>query len=79
MNCPHCKTSWIGDKIPDEIAHHYHGTHFLRQIGIDGGFMGIYDGIVAYQCPDCEEYSPRDNSKIAKEMFDKFMKSGDRE
>lgn len=73
-NCPKCKSSWIGDKIPDDIAHNYYGTHWRREIGIDGGRMGIYDGVVAYRCPDCGEDFPRDNSKWALELFEKYKK-----
>ena len=51
-NCPKCNSSWIGDKIPDDLAEHYTATHWRREIGIDGGLMGIYDGIVALRCPD---------------------------
>lgn len=73
-NCPKCKSNWIGEPIPADIVKHYSGTHWKREIGIDGGYMGIYDGIVAYQCPDCKEYIPRNNSGWAMEMFNKFMK-----
>jgi len=72
-NCPKCKVSWIGDKIPDNIAHHYSGTHWQREIGIDGGYMGIYDGIVAYRCPDCNEYFPVSEDSFHKEVFTKFL------
>jgi len=44
-----------------------------REIGIDGGYMGIYDGVVALKCPDCEQYVPRNDSKWAMDMFNKFM------
>jgi len=71
-NCPKCNASWIGGKIPDDIAHHYDGTHWRREIGIDGGYMGIYDGIVAYRCPDCGEEFPRSNAPWALEIFEKY-------
>lgn len=32
-------------------------------IGIDGGYMGIYDGIVAFRCPDCGHECPRNKSE----------------
>lgn len=77
-NCPKCKSSWIGGPIPDDIKHHYAEPHvWKREIGIDGGYMGIYDGIVAYQCPDCKQYVPRNDSPWAKEMFDKFINISD--
>jgi hypothetical protein len=73
-NCPKCKVSWIGEKIPDDIVHHYSGDgYWRREIGIDGGRMGIYDGIVAIQCPDCKEEFPRNTSSWALEMFDKYI------
>lgn len=71
-NCPKCNSNWIGEKIPDDIKHSYAGTHWKREIGIDGGYMGIYDGTVAIQCPDCSEYFPRNESKWATELFNKF-------
>lgn len=60
-NCPNCGVSWIGDPIPEDIVDKYAGTHWRREIGIDGGYMGIYDGLVAVQCPDCKEYFPRNS------------------
>lgn len=52
-NCPHCGVSLIGDKIPDDIQHHYgKTTHWRREIGIE--IQGLYDGIWEYQCPDCK-------------------------
>ena len=74
-NCPKCNASWIGGKIPDDIAHHYDGTHWRREIGIDGGYMGIYDGIVAYRCPDCGEEFPRSSTPWALEMFEKYKEA----
>lgn len=73
--CLKCKSSWLGKPIPEEHREEYYGgkTHFKREIGIDGGYMGIYDGIVALMCPDCKEYFPCSNSSWALEMFDKFM------
>lgn len=70
--CPKCGVSWIGDEIPEDIRHHYSGTHWRREIGIDGGYMGIYDGTVAIRCPDCGEEFPRDNSEWALELFEKY-------
>ena len=73
-NCPKCSSNWIGELIPQDIAHNYVGTHWKREVGIDGGYLDIYDGIVAWRCPDCGQYSPRSNSKMCLSMFDKFMK-----
>lgn len=50
----------------------YGTTNWRREIGIDGGYLGVYDGIVALRCPDCGEEFPRDNSKWALEMFEKY-------
>ena len=72
--CPLCGSDWQGEPIPEDIKHHYAPPYFFRRvIGIDGGSMGIYDGIVAYQCPDCKEYIPRANTQLALELFDKFI------
>lgn len=71
-NCPKCKSNWIGEEIPYSMRLFYGGTHWRREIGIDGGYMGIYDGIVAIRCPDCGEEFPRDNSKLAKKMFKEY-------
>ena len=73
-NCPKCKTSWIGGEIPKAIVYHYNVTHWKREIGIDGGFLGIYDGIVAIKCLDCKEEFPKDDSSWAKLLFDQYKK-----
>ena len=72
-SCPACKSSWVGEKIPDDIAHLYSATHWGREIGIDGGYMGIYDGIVAVRCPDCGGEFPVSDGGWAKEMFEKYL------
>jgi hypothetical protein len=72
MNCPNCKTSWIGEEIPKGTQKYYASTHWLRYIGIDGGYMGVYDGTVAIKCPDCNEEFPPGNSEWELEMFDKY-------
>ncbi len=72
MNCPNCKNDLTGDLIPEDIRHNYSETHWHREIGIDGGYMGIYDGIVALLCPDCLHEFPRNESKWALEMFEKY-------
>lgn len=74
-NCPVCKSSWVGDKIPENIAHNYAGTHWGREIGIDGGALGIYDGIVAYWCPDCGNCVPKGKSEWAIELFNRFIEA----
>lgn len=28
-------------------------THYSRMIGVDGGRLGIYDGVAWWVCPDC--------------------------
>lgn len=74
-NCPGCKVSWIGDPIPESMLNAYAGTHWQRQIGIDGGYIGVYDGTVAYQCPDCKEEFPVGNSNWAQDVFSKYKKA----
>lgn len=71
-NCPKCGVSWIGEAIPEDIRHHYAGTHWKREIAIDGGFLGIYDGIVALRCPDCNEEFPRNDSQWAIDIFNRY-------
>ena len=71
--CPHCGANWDGADIPKESQQYYGGsTKFGRQIGIDGGYMGIYDGVVAWECPDCNKFSPRGDSEWAMELFERF-------
>jgi len=80
-NCPKCKVSFIGEPIPADIVEHYAGTHWRREIGYDGGYMDIYDGIVAYKCPDCNHFFPRGEGKWALDVFNKFinkMNEGDK-
>ena len=72
-NCPKCGMNFIGDPIPENIAEHYAGTHWHKEIGIDGSYMGIYDGLVAYMCPDCKHYFPRANTAWAKDIFEQFL------
>ena len=72
-NCPKCKSDWTGEEIPEKNRHYYGGaTHYKRDILIDGGFLGIYDGAVAIKCPDCGEEFPRNGSHWAMEMFNKY-------
>ena len=78
-SCPKCEVSFIGDPIPEKDLQFYSGTHWRREIGIDGGMLGIYDGIVAWKCPDCNHYFPRGDSGWAIEMFEKFMEMTDHE
>ena len=75
-NCPKCKISFKGEPIPEEHRQHYGDdvTHYGLEIGIDGGYMGIYDGIVAYRCHSCSHKFPRGESTWAKEMFEKYQK-----
>jgi hypothetical protein len=51
-NCPKCKTSLIGEPIPEDIRHHYgEYTNWRREIGIE--YRGKYDGVWEWKCPDC--------------------------
>jgi hypothetical protein len=50
-NCPACKTSLIGDPIPEEKRKYYAGTHWRREIGIQDS--KLYDGVLWWKCPDC--------------------------
>ena len=72
-NCPKCGVNWVGGEIPDDMKKFYApAIRWRREIGIDGGYVGIYDGIVAIRCPDCGEEFPRNNSAWALEMFNKY-------
>lgn len=73
-NCPKCNSNWIGGEIPEDIREHYSPPyHWKREIGIDGIYVGIYDGVVAIMCPDCKEVMPRNNQPWGLEMFDKYL------
>ena len=73
-NCPKCGVSLIGDPIPEKDLIHYSGTHWRREIGIDGGSVGIYDGVVALRCPDCEHEWARSDSEWGQGLFDAWVK-----
>jgi len=50
-NCPECKTSWIGDPIPEkDRAVFGKSTHFRRVIAI---ISRERDRCTHYKCPDC--------------------------
>ncbi len=73
--CPKCKSSWVGGEIPEGLREHYSPPYvWKREIGIDGGMVGIYDGIVAWMCPDCKEVMPRNSSPWALELFEAYKK-----
>jgi len=48
--CPHCNANLRGEPIPENIAHHYSGTHWGRRIGI---YDFELDRVVKWECPDC--------------------------
>lgn len=74
-NCPKCNISFIGDKITDESAKYYAGTHWRKEKSISGFFSGIYDGIVARKCFSCGHEFPRGSSEWALELFKKYKES----
>lgn len=55
--CPHCDS----DITKDSIVH------------IDGGFIGVYDGVVAIRCLSCNNYFPREDNDWAENLFERFM------
>lgn len=63
-NCPNCGVSLIGDKIPDDIAHYYSSSFYKREIGIEDPL--VYDGIIAWKCPDCKYQWPSVVGKLIK-------------
>ena len=54
-NCPACNVSLNGDLIPADIAHHYSGKHWRREIGI---YNMDLDRTTHWRCPDCEHEWP---------------------
>lgn len=74
-NCPKCGASFIGDPIPEELLDSYSDTHWRRSIGIDGYFLGIYDGQVATKCPDCGAEFPVSQHPVHLEMFEKYLET----
>ncbi|MEK6832530.1 MAG: hypothetical protein AABY32_00655 [Nanoarchaeota archaeon] len=51
--CPECKCSWDDGPIPEKDRDNYsYPYRFSRLIGIE--YQGEYDGISAWQCPDCK-------------------------
>lgn len=71
-NCPKCGVSFIGEPIPEHLRQHCGGTHWRLEIAIDGGYAGIYDGIVAIMCYACSHTFPRSNHPIDLELFEKY-------
>ncbi len=61
-NCPHCGVSLIGDPIPEDRRHHYSGTHWRREIGIE--YPRKYDGVWEWECPDCKGTWPSEVAKL---------------
>jgi hypothetical protein len=52
-SCPHCGVSLVGTPVPVSHQEAYGGvTHFSRKIGVE--ILGGYDGVLFYQCPDCD-------------------------
>jgi hypothetical protein len=77
--CPNCNKSWVGDPIPADIVQHYSGTNWELQIGIDGGLLGIYDGLVAVLCPFCgSEFAVSDDPRH-KALFQKYLSRSNNE
>ena len=52
-NCPNCNKSFRGDPIPESQQIMFGGaTHFSLKIGIEDS--AIYDGTIAWVCPECD-------------------------
>lgn len=73
-NCPHCDENLIHSKIPDDRKHLYSSEYFYNTIGIDGSHIGVYDGIVAWRCPDCGHEWARGNDDFWVCVFEKYRK-----
>lgn len=50
--CPHCRANLRGNSIPVQDQHLFGATHFGREIGHE--VMGVYDGVLYLQCPECD-------------------------
>lgn len=51
--CPACGSSLRGAPISEDHREHYGDgvTHYSRRVGIE--LRGVYDGVIAWGCPDC--------------------------
>jgi len=48
--CPKCKSSWIGDPIPEHQREFFgFATHFKRELG-----QTWNDHVQRWHCPDCK-------------------------
>lgn len=58
-SCPKCNADFRGKEIPMEHRSFYPDglTHYSRIIGVE--YPEIYDGIIAWRCPDCRSMFPR--------------------
>ena len=56
-NCPKCKKSMRGEKIPKKDQKNFGGTHFYRVIGL---YDRDKDMTTRWMCPDCEHIWPRE-------------------
>lgn len=73
-NCPDCNFNFIGKPIPEEIRHLYgSATNWRNEVAISGFMLGIYDGTIAYKCPNCGALFPRDDSEWALGLFNEFL------
>jgi Zn-finger nucleic acid-binding protein len=51
--CPHCQVNLQGAAIAEDSRKFYlkSTTHYSRTIGVQ--VLGVYDGVLFWQCPDC--------------------------
>ena len=61
-----------GGKLPEkDLGYYGEGTtHYSRMIGIDGGYPGIYDGVIAWTCPECYVIWNRFGKKFDKRRYE---------
>ena len=56
--CKSCGAKMQGGTIPEEHRHLYGGnSYWSNWRGIE--FRGMYDGVLLWQCPECEDLFPR--------------------
>lgn len=72
-SCENCGESFLGKEMSKEDKEIYGTSHYRLEIGIDGGYMGIYDGLVAKMCPKCSRTFPVSNHKVHLEMYKKYI------
>ena len=59
-HCPKCNADLRGEPIPANQRRYFSGTHFWRVVGLE---LPGYDGVSAWECPDCKHQWSRFDTK----------------